>query len=221
MGGAVMFGMLEAIYGYLVRNLGQRNEAANSAGSLHSKAKDIKDYLTGTMYPNLSSQVGKAPFASGKTAAYTAGGTNAYSNANVNLINITGPRLILGGFINLMGDVQTNASNYFTITLDNVEIARLTIADIYNNWEKTQTSQRNTVDAAQWNQSYYFKHFWPMMQMNFTNGGGSNDWRNWNFMFPFLLPQIPVATNFKVDFVVPSGSSSRNYANWAFFHTSW
>jgi hypothetical protein len=118
-----MFGMFEAIYGYLARNLGQRNEAANSAGSLHSKAKDIKDYLTGTMYPNLNTLVGRSPFVPGKSIIFTNG--NFYTTINpsttVTNVNIAGQKTLLGGKI-ILAPQAANSSVQVSLKIDGVEL---------------------------------------------------------------------------------------------------
>lgn len=41
-----MFGLLDAIYAYLSRMVGNRTDAASSTGSLHAKVADLKSYVT-------------------------------------------------------------------------------------------------------------------------------------------------------------------------------
>lgn len=92
-----MFGMMEALLSFIRRQIGLRTDAADAAGSLHAKVKDVKNYL-----PDIYNRV--YPFASKATSVYTGSGQAA--TTEVTLISITG-----AGFVGYVWNYCGNSSN--------------------------------------------------------------------------------------------------------------
>jgi hypothetical protein len=98
----------------LYPEVGKRSDPANPGGSLHAKMGDVKSLLN-----TINANVGRAPWAAGKSPVWLYGKYNTPipENASVDVLTLSGPRIILGGHI------ITSASRYGTnkIILDGVE----------------------------------------------------------------------------------------------------
>jgi hypothetical protein len=108
-----MFGMMEALLSFIRRQVGLRTDAANAGGSLHAKMGDAKNLLNA-----VNANVGRAPWAAGKSPTWLYGKYTAPipDNTIVTIVNITGPRIILGGHL----IVSINRYCLGTLTVDDV-----------------------------------------------------------------------------------------------------
>ncbi len=108
-----MFGLPEALMSFVRRQVGLRTDTANSAGSLHAKIGDARNLIN-----SVNVNVNRAPWAAGKTPVWLYGkyGTSVPIGTTVTVLTLTGPRIILGGYI------ATNVGRYGseTITIDGV-----------------------------------------------------------------------------------------------------
>ena len=82
-----MFGFWEAILSFLAKQVGLRNDSPDPAGSLHGKVRDVKKYLTNTIYPRLDYFRGKQP----RFAA-----VRCPENAVTTVLNVTGAGFLTG-----------------------------------------------------------------------------------------------------------------------------
>jgi hypothetical protein len=130
--------MFEILYGQMIRQMGFRSEAADPAGSLHAKSKDIKDYLANTVNPNIS----KAPWAVGKAGQATLTVGSYYKTLATNTteyaLTINGPRLILGGHIRItaLGNGQSYEYGlYYDLIVDGNVLLSLNKGGLYVNWD--------------------------------------------------------------------------------------
>ncbi len=88
-----MFGMMEAMLGFLRRQVGLRTDSASTSGSLHAKVAYANNKLDSAIYGT--------PFHL-KTPTFTSGGLQTNSTAPLsNLIDITGPRIILSTIVSI------------------------------------------------------------------------------------------------------------------------
>jgi hypothetical protein len=97
----------------LYPEVGVRTDPANAGGSLHAKMGDAKNLLNA-----INANVGRAPWAAGKSPTWLYGKYNAPipDNTIVTIVNITGPRIILGGHL----IVSVNRYCLGTLTVDGV-----------------------------------------------------------------------------------------------------
>ena len=108
-----MFGMVEAIYSYIMRQIGLRNDAADAAGSMHAKIGDIKNTLNvinDNVYP-----VHK------KTPTFTRGVMQSLyvEEQWYTMVNITGNRIIVNGSLSCLSQ---SSYVYINILVDDVQI---------------------------------------------------------------------------------------------------
>jgi hypothetical protein len=84
----------------LYPEVGTRSDAASAGGSLHAKMGDAKSLLN-----TINANVSRAPWAAGKTPVWTYGkySVASYDPGMVTIVNIAGPRTILGGFLIVNG----------------------------------------------------------------------------------------------------------------------
>jgi len=99
-----MYEFLTPVLNFIGRQVGYRGDEANDAGSLHAKVKNINDVMGATF--------AKAPW-NGKSPVCTFGwvGSNTLiDDAWHDIVKITGPRLIIGGYMHWLGagSVDTN-----------------------------------------------------------------------------------------------------------------
>jgi hypothetical protein len=97
----------------LYPEVGKRSDPASEDGSLHAKVGDAKNLLNA-----INANVGRAPWAAGKSPTWLYGKYNAPipDNTIVTIVNITGPRIILGGHL----IVSVNRYCLGTLTVDDV-----------------------------------------------------------------------------------------------------
>ncbi len=53
-----MFGIMEALLGFIRRQVGLRTDAASASGSVHAKVTDVKDTLATIQKPRTSNEIG-------------------------------------------------------------------------------------------------------------------------------------------------------------------
>lgn len=106
-----MFGIMEALLSFIRRQVGLRTDAANQAGSLHAKVSEIRNTLNA-----VNANVSRSPWAAGKTPVWTYGkySVASYDPGMVTIVNIAGPRTILGGFLIVYGD----RGGYYRLVID-------------------------------------------------------------------------------------------------------
>lgn len=97
----------------LYPEVGKRSDPASEDGSLHAKMGDAKSLLN-----TINANVSRAPWAAGKSPTWLYGKYNAPipDNTTVTIVNITGPRIILGGHL----IVSVNRYCLGTLTVDDV-----------------------------------------------------------------------------------------------------
>lgn len=97
----------------LYPEVGVRTDPANAGGSLHAKMGDVKSLLN-----TINANVSRSPWAAGKSPTWLYGKYNAPipDNTIVTIVNITGPRIILGGHL----IVSVNRYCLGTLTVDDV-----------------------------------------------------------------------------------------------------
>ena len=107
-----MFGFFEGIYGFLIRQLGLRGDAADAAGSLHAKVKDAKDSISNKIGDSVDTRADNTVmgFASTQiksiqrgTAQRTAGGA-ASINVAISSVDLS------KSFVNHSTSCRTSAS---------------------------------------------------------------------------------------------------------------
>ena len=103
-------GVIGTVIGWVGYQLGQREDAADSVGSLHSKAKDIKDYLTGTVNPKVFSWKDTDAMASKVTV------NNAVW---ITVVNVSGSGFLTGVTAWPHGNVYSTAQ--IRVTIDGVQ----------------------------------------------------------------------------------------------------
>lgn len=91
-----MFGIMEALMSFIRRQVGLRTDAANQAGSLHAKVSEIRNTLNA-----VNANISRSPWAAGKSPIWLYGkyNTTIPKNTTVTIVNIAGPRIILGGHL--------------------------------------------------------------------------------------------------------------------------
>jgi hypothetical protein len=149
-----MFGFFEAVYAHLTRNVGNRGDAADVAGSLHSKVKEGRDYLVNTIEPKID----RSPWKAGKQVQllYGYNYTSYAQSTTTDIINLTGPVIILGGYLNMMA---SSDDAQYSIKLNGTQLVGgwyESLGDYSANyWDASSESQRNTyawqlIDAFSW-----------------------------------------------------------------------
>lgn len=108
-----MFGLMEAMLSFLRRQVGLRTDDASASGSLHAKIGDARNLIN-----TVNVNVNRAPWASSKTPVWLYGKytTSIIPNNNIDVLTLSGPRIILGGFLIMR---QTNRG-VITIIIDGV-----------------------------------------------------------------------------------------------------
>lgn len=206
-----MFGMVEAMLSFLRRQVGLRNDVADSAGSLHAKTVDIKNYLTNSILPviNKSPWVNKSVSLTYGYSYSSVSGDGAYHD----IFRITGPRIVLGGYIQL---TSGTSGLIYKGVLDN-----LTLFDIDANsmngsgtgasvWECTGDAARN---AWAWRlpEGYHlhYKSSSPYTEKDFDG------------TMIVLPPLLPIQTTLAVQYKLSSGSSVSSLAvMWGIWHVA-
>jgi hypothetical protein len=97
----------------LYPEVGVRTDPANAGGSLHAKMGDAKNLLNA-----VNANVSRSPWAAGKSPTWLYGkyNTTIPNNTTVTIVNITGPRIILGGHL----IVETSRYCRGILTVDDV-----------------------------------------------------------------------------------------------------
>lgn len=139
---AQIAGYVDAVEGYVdtvESSLGQTGDAANASGSAHAKLKDLKSYLTGTVYPMLGGD-SRAPWASGKSISVASSNQQNVSvpgGSTVDVLNITGPRIILGGYVYVLPYSSSSSAWYkiTKITADSATIFSARQDDTYTDYD--------------------------------------------------------------------------------------
>lgn len=201
--------MMEAMLSFLRRQVGLRTDAASSSGSVHAKLGDIKSYMN-----NIFAAVNRAPYAAGKTVTLTYGFN--YNSSGVvgltDILKITGPRVILGGYV----EIRTTVYDYprYTFTLDDYTL----LNNIYNDW-------LNEMEPGSWDASIdYYKSTLayrnPIIFSAYDDGvtryvapGGS---KRWMISFP---PLTPINSMLRVAYESSEDVSSIN-VGWGIWHTA-
>ena len=117
-----MFGLVEAIYSFILRQIGLRADTPDAAGSVHAKLGDIQNTLNvvnGNVFP-----VHK------KTPTYTrAVMDNMYTQGEwKNMVNITGNRIIVNGSL-----IIYSSSQYVTLrmVIDGVQVIYNSLSSLH------------------------------------------------------------------------------------------
>jgi hypothetical protein len=97
----------------LYPEVGKRSDPASEDGSLHAKMGDAKSLLN-----TINANVSRAPWAAGKSPTWLYGkyNTTIPENTTVTIVNIAGPRIILGGHL----IVSLNQYCWGILTVDGV-----------------------------------------------------------------------------------------------------
>ncbi|MBC9786696.1 hypothetical protein H1S01_19835, partial [Heliobacterium chlorum] len=109
-----IFGLNETLLSFLRRQVGLRTDASSATGSVHGKLGDIKD-TSNANFSTINAALARNPWAAGKKtyAVYGQNYNNAASSTpDTDLFNITGPLLIIGGYI------EFGSSSYVRYTLE-------------------------------------------------------------------------------------------------------
>lgn len=107
------FGMMEALLSFIRRQVGLRTDDASSTGSLHAKIGDARNLIN-----TVNANVNRAPWASSKTPVWLYGKytTSITPNNSIDVLTLSGPRIILGGFLIM----QQTYIGVITIIIDGV-----------------------------------------------------------------------------------------------------
>lgn len=172
------------VLGWLGYQVGQRTDAADATGSLHAKIPDIKNYLSSTIYSYLTNtvnaNVAKAPWVGSKTPTHTAGDYNTTITTTTDILTITGPRIILGGFIHMPHDL----SRITSLIVDGVTWAS------YLNTASTDHGIEDFVQGSlKANSHYPWRH--PVSYLIYPDSTSA-------YIIPpvFMLPMMYIASGF-------------------------
>jgi hypothetical protein len=115
-----MFGF-DVILAHIRKQVGLRTDLADEDGSLHAKMGDVKSLLN-----TINANVGREPWAAGKSPTWLYGKytTAIPTGVPTTIVNIAGPRIILGGYIIAAADeygnrILTIDGTAYTMRVDN------------------------------------------------------------------------------------------------------
>ena len=207
-----MFGMMEAMLSFLRRQVGLRTDSADPDGSLHAKVKEVRAVAAST-----NANVSRAPWAAGKTPVWLYGkyNTKVPMGTTVTVLTLTGPRIILGGFI--VTNVGQSGSE--TITIDGVShtIGKYSYdgsGDGFFAREILGTSSNIFQDFEFKGMADYRFFTQYVRQFEYTvidclKGGGI-----------FTLPMMYINSGLSVKLTAPSSGTNETKVIWNIFHTS-
>lgn len=211
-----MFGLIGTLLGYLGYQVGQRADAPSASGSVHSKLGDIKGYMTDTQNTNLNNilaAVNRAPYAAGKTVTLTYGYTAASVSAVglTDIMTITGPRVILGGYVEIVCDSDIDLT--YTFILDDYTLLDNKGQDIMQNddvgyWDGASNIDKNTYA---YRNPLAFSAYYDTSTF-YAVAGGVN---RWMIVFPPLTP-----INSILRLAYNSYGAATLGAGWGIWHTA-
>ena len=140
-----MFGMMEALLGFLRRQVGLRTDNANDAGSAHAKLKHIDDHL--------NALITGTPFHL-KTPTLTKASVELESSGT--FLSINGPRLILGGAIIAAGH-WNDSYNYRTsirLTIDGTVVVDQRADNNYEEYGGFKTAHNQGAYYSKYSEDY-------------------------------------------------------------------
>lgn len=206
------------LLGWLGYQVGQRTDAASSSGSVHAKLGDIKGYMTGTQNTNLNdilAAVNRAPYAAGKTVTLTYGFN--YSSSGVvgltDIMKITGPRVILGGYVEIR--TTTDSDINYTFTLDDYTLLNRFNNSYLNSWDPGSWDVSNDTykNTLAYRNPLNFSAFDDGTGTEYVSPGGS---KRWMISFP---PLTPISSMLRIAYD-SSGNGAPINVGWCIWHTA-
>ena len=212
-----MFGLMGTVLGWLGYQVGQRTDEASASGSVHAKLGDIKGYMTGTQNTNLNNilaAVNRAPYAAGKTVTITYG--YAYDLVSAvgltNIMTITGPRVILGGYVEIKCGTDTDLDYTFTLdgyTLLNSFDQNSLRDNVPGEWDTNSTSNKNTLA---YRNPMNFAGLYTGSTTAYHAPGGPYEW------FVIFPPLTPINSILRLAY--DATGSAQLGCGWGIWHTA-
>jgi len=198
-----MFGS-EEILAFIRRSVGVRGDAADTSGSLHAKVKKLSDDALATL--------AKAPW-NGKSVTVNSGyiySSVAGDGVYHDILRITGPRIILDGYINFE---QTPNYIYRRIVIDGNTIANFYGDDIQENylnrWNPSSNYYKNTLS---YRLPYGYGKYYDSGAVDFSIGASGV-----MIKLPALLP---VQSALVVEYMVTSGNTVAINTQYGIWHVA-
>lgn len=199
-----MFGS-EEILAFIRRSLGVRGDAADTAGSLHSKVKKLSE--------DALAALARAPW-DGKSVTVNSGyiySSIAGDSVYHDVLRLTGPRIILDGYLNFE---QISDFVYRRVVIDGTTIATFSGDDIqtYNlfNWNPSSDSRKNTYS---YRLPYgYGKYYNSVAVLDYSIGTGGV-----MIKLPALLP---IQSSLVVEYMVTSGYTRAINTQYGIWHVA-
>ncbi|MCW2278746.1 hypothetical protein [Heliophilum fasciatum] len=149
-----MFGATETLISFLQRQLGVRTDSSSGTGSVHSKLGDLKDTVN-TNFSTVNTALARTPWMAGKKVYIQYGRyqNTVSANITVDMFELTGPILILGGYVDLG---TTSQYAYYTLVADGANIFNVSgstangsngIVEYYNTTNNDVTSTSHGSNA--------------------------------------------------------------------------
>jgi hypothetical protein len=198
-----MFGS-EEILAFIRRSMGVRGDAADTAGSLHSKVKKLSD--------DALAALAKAPW-DGKPVAVNSGyiySSVAGDGIYHDILRLTGPRIILDGYVNFE---QNSDYIYRRIVIDDTTIATFSGDDIqtYNlySWNPSSDSRKNT---HSYRLPYGYGKYYNAGEADYSIGA-----RGVMIKLPALLP---IRSSLVVEYMITSGNTKTINTQYGIWHVA-
>jgi len=207
-----MLGLNEMVLSFIRRQVGLRSDTASAGGSLHAKIGDARNLIN-----SVNVNVNRAPWMAGKTPVWLYGkySTEVPRGTTVTVLTLTGPRIILGGFI--ATDVGQSGSE--TITIDGVShtigkysydgsgdgfFAREIYGSNFNIFQDTEF--KGMADYRFFTQ---YEQVVGGVPYNFLRGGGV-----------FTLPMMYINSGLSINLTAISSDTNKTKVIWNIFHTA-
>lgn len=210
-----MFGS-EEILAFIRRQIGIRTDPADPLGSLHAKVKYGND--------NNVSILAKAPW-NGKIPVITQGYNNSSMTGDSQyheLLRIDGPRIILGGWLQLMANSQRL---YYTLSINGQNLL-----DQYNSQSlntsstgpgpKWTGSDLNFRMPIGYNKSYQYTTSSGYWYSPSIGGVGSNQDETTGGTLIVFPPLTPIQTSLVVSAMVVTNYSASPVFGWGIWHVA-
>jgi hypothetical protein len=193
-----MFGFFEAVYAHLTRNVGNRGDAADAAGSLHSKVKEGRDYLVNTVGPKID----RSPWKAGKQVQllYGYNRTSYAENTTTDIINLTGPVIILGGYMNMMAAPSYGS---YSIKLNGTQL----IGGSYDTLGEYNADNWNA-SSESWREDFAWQLIDAFSWVAYYDGSTNVDLRTPGYATFYIPSGFYVDSSLKFTHTVPSGHGS-------------
>lgn len=192
------------IFDFLRKQLGLRTDTADPAGSLHAKTVDIKNYLTNSILPVIN----KSPWVN-KSVSLTYGYSHSFvsgDGAYHDIVRISGPRIILGGYVQFLND---DSDITYKLLIDN-----LTVLDHNpslngaSSWECRNDSTRN---MYAWRLPEGYHRYYDGSAVRNRSFGGT---------MIVLPPLLPVQTALVAQYKIRSAQSTFVDTMWGIWHVT-